>query len=399
MRCGVAADQRHRTSDTGQGHKDLILRIGGHRVGGGTRLSQQVYATARLVRVEGGADVTLRSILSSLKHGDVALPTLIRVPDKNVLVDGYAPELFEVGTHYFTVRSNMLSLQHSRNWFTTWQPMLVSVVEFRYGGSEISVPFVVGPSMLKPRTDVEVPLATVFAGTEVVGVHPYAGDRLAVTMLLYRVKHDDYAKKILDVAQQIAGAFDLSTVLTQYLRVAGAVEGAIDSILGAKDTTPVLGYRIEFNPNAADVFRPGYFALLTGETLSSERLWVRDHMLLTGDTEDAARAPREDAVLFSITGSTTRNDVANLPWFRPLWQQLVRAASTGTVDGKRAVKAHLAYLYENLMLSDDVARAEVATLYAAFEKQAHETFDVAKKRAQWAPKEDALQRAFVEILS
>jgi hypothetical protein len=334
--------------------------------------------------------VILRDILSSLKRGDVALPTFTRVPDENVLVEGYAPELFDVGTHYFTVRSNMLSLQHSRNWFTTWQPMLVSVVEF-----------LVGPSMLKPRTDAEVPLATVFAGTEVVGVHPYAGDRVAVTMLLYRVKHDDYVKNILDVAQQIVGAFDLSTVLTQYLRVAAAVEGAIDSILGVKDTTPVLGYRIEFNPNAADVFRPGYFALLTGETLSSERVWVRDHMLLAGDTADTATAPREDAVLFSVTGSTTRNDVADLPWFRPLWQQVVQAANTGTDDGKIAVKAHLAYLYENLALSDDVAKSQVAPLYAAFEKQAHDTFDVAKKRGTWAPKtdEDALQRTFLEILS
>ncbi len=344
--------------------------------------------------------MTLRDILSSLKHGDVALPTLTRVPDENVLVDGYAPELFDVGTHYFTVRSNMLSLQHSRNWFTTWQPMLVSVVEFRYAGSEVSVPFVVGPSMLKPRTDAEVPLATVFAGTEVAGVHPYAGDRVAVTMLLYRVKHDDYVKNILDVAQQIVGAFDLSTVLTQYLCVAAAVEGAIDSILRVKDTTPVLGYRIEFNPNAADVFRPGYFALLTGETLSSERVWVRDHMLLAGDTADTATAPREDAVLFSVTGSTIRNDVADLPWFRPLWQQVVRAANTGTDDGKIAVKAHLAYLYENLALSHDVAKAQVTPLYDAFEKQAHDTFDVAKKRGTWAKTdEDALQRTFLKILS
>jgi hypothetical protein len=345
--------------------------------------------------------VTLRDILSSLKHGDVALPTLTRVPDENVLVDGYAPEPFDVGTHYFTVRSNMLSLQHSRDWFTTWQPMLVSVVEFRYAGREVSVPFVVGPSMLKSHTDAVVPLATVFAGTEVVGVHPYAGDRVAVTMLLYRVIHDNYVKQILDVAQRIVGAFDLSTVLTQYLRVATAVEGAIDSILGVKDTTPVLGYRIEFNPNAADVFRPGYFALLTGEALSSERTWVRDHMLLVGDTADAATAPREDAVLFSITGSTTRNDVADLPWFRPLWQQVVQAANTGTDSGKRAVKAHLAYLYETLFLSDDVAKAQVAPLYSAFEKQAHDTFDVAKKRGTWAPKTDetVLQRTFLEILS
>jgi hypothetical protein len=353
-----------------------------------------------------GGDVIMKltEMLGRLRHGDVELPTLVRVPDDHVLADGYTAEPFEAGRHYFTVRMNTMCLQHGRHWLTTWHPMLISVIEFRYGGQEVSVPFVVGPSMLKQRTDAEIPLATVFAGTEVVGVHPYAGDRVSVTMLLYRVKHDDYVRRVLGVVEKMAAAFDYSTVLTQYLKIAGAVVDGIDAILGVQDTTPVLGYRTEYNPNAGDIFRPGYFALLTGTPPDPESLWVRDHMVRTGGDAKSAQPIGEDVVLYSVTGTVERNDIPSLPWFRPLWERVSRAANTGTPEAKQATKAHLGFLYENLQLSDDVARKQVQAVYDEYDTLARKIFEVAKKRDTWGPEdlakaEDDLQRKFLEILT
>jgi hypothetical protein len=344
----------------------------------------------------------LGDVLNALKQGTIDLPTLSRIPDDHVLADGYQPEPFTAGNHYFTARVNMLCLQHDRRWLTTWHPMLVSVVEFRYGTQEVSVPFVIGPSMLKERADAQIPLATVFAGTEIVGVHPYVGDRVCVTVLLYRVQHDDYVKRVLGVVEKMAAAFDYSAVLSQYLMIAGAVVDGIDAILGVKDTTPVMGHRIEYNPNAGEVFRPGYYALHTGTLPAPESLWVRDHILRAGGDATTAKPVREDVVLYSITGTPVRNDIPSLPWFRPLWERVSRAANTPDDSGKRVAKEHLGFLYEQLMASDDVARGQVDAIYEEYESLARKIHDVAKKRASWGPADlakagDDLQRKFLEI--
>lgn len=346
----------------------------------------------------------LGEMLRRLKAGDVALPTQVRVPDDHVFADGYASEPFEAGRHYFTVRVNTMSLQHQRHWLTTWDPMLVSVVEFRYGGQEVSVPFVAGPSMLKQRTDVQVPLATVFAGTQVIGVHPYVGDRVCVSMLLYRVKHDDYVRRVLGVVEKMAAAFDYSTMLSQYLKVAVAVVDGIEAVLGIEKTTPVLGHRIEYNPNAGDIFRPGYFALLTGESPAQQSMWVRDHMLRIGNDAKTAEPVHEDLVLYSVTGTPKRNDIPDLPWFRPLWERVSRAANTGTPEAQQVAKAHLGFLYENLEQSDDVAKAQVQAVYDEYDGLARKIYEIAKKRDTWGPEdlakaEDDLQRKFREILT
>ncbi|HYT92111.1 MAG TPA: hypothetical protein VEL76_25575 [Gemmataceae bacterium] len=343
----------------------------------------------------------LHDILGKVRYGDISLPRLARIPDDQVLVEGYQVESFEAGRHYFTVRVDSMSLQHDRRWFTTWQPMLVAVSEFRYSDQEVSVPFVIGPDMLKRRTDAEIPFATVFAATRVAGTHPYVGDRVAVTVLLYRVKHDDYLQRLLRVVGKMAAAFDYATMLSPYLKLASAVIDGIDAVLGHKDTMPVLGHRVEYNPNAGDVFRPGYYAVLPGNAPDSGSLWVHpDHMLRDG-FHASAEPVRDDLVLYSITGTRERNDVDSLPWFQPLYERVYRAANTPNEDGKTAAKAHLAIIAEQLRQSPDIAAAQVSALYNKYDAIARSIHEEALSRKAWGPgdlanSEDDLQRTFLD---
>lgn len=348
--------------------------------------------------------MNLSEIIGKLRHGDMHQLTLSRVPDDHVLDDGYWTEPFKAGRDYFSVRVNSMSLQYDRDWLTTWQPMLVSQTEFRYGDQAVSVPFTVGPSLLKQQVSADSPLAMVFRGTDIVGLHPYAGGAVSIAVLLYRVQHDDYVKRVLGVVEKLAQAFDYSTLLLPYLKVADAVVDGINGILGHKDTEPVLGYRIELNPNAGNDFRPGYFALLRGKQPSPGLLWVRDDVLLTGPDAATCAPVREDAVLFSITGTDKRNDIDSLPWFQPLWQRVHRAANTPNDDGKTAAKAHLGVLLEHLMESPDVAPEQVWEIYDEHEAIAHRVHDKALGRKNWGPddldtSEDDLQRNFMQILN
>jgi hypothetical protein len=348
--------------------------------------------------------MNLSEIVKKLRHGDIDLPTLTRVPDDHVLDDGYRTEPFKAGRDYFSVRVNSMSLQYGRDWLTTWQPMLVSQTEFRYGDQAVSVPFTVGPSLLKQQVSADIPLTMVFRGTDVAGLHPYAGGTVSVAVLLYRVQHDDYVKRVLGVVEKLAQAFDYSLLLSPYLKVADAVVDGINAVLGHKDTEPVVGYRVEFNPNVGNDFGPGYFALLTGEQPTSNSLWVRDDVLLTGPDAATCVPVPKDAVLFSITSTSKRNDIDSLPWFQPLWQRVHRAANTPNDDGKTAAKAHLGVLLEHLMESPDVAPEQVWEIYGMYEAMAHKVHDLALGRKNWGPddlatSEDDLQRDFLQILT
>ena len=347
----------------------------------------------------------LHDILGKVRYGDITLPRLARIPDDHVLVEDYHPVPFQAGRHYFTVRVNSMSLLHNRQWLATWQPMLVAVTEFRYEGREVSVPFVIGPAMLRQSANADIPFATVFAATQVAGPHPYIGDRVAVTVLLYRVKYEDYVKQVLGVVEKLAGAFDYASMLAPYLTLVNAVIDGIDAILGDKDTVPVLGHRIECNPNAGDMFRSGYYAVLGEQVLDPASLWVHpDHVLAVGSSATANALVRDDLVLYSVTGADTRNDVATLPWFDPLWKRVFRAANTPDDDGKQAAKAHLGILYEQLSESPDIALAEVDSIYEKYESLARSTHVVALGRRGWGPANlaesgDDLQRDFLNILN
>lgn len=342
----------------------------------------------------------LRDILGAVKYGDISMPRQARIPDDNVRVKGYSAESFKAGGHYFTVSVDSMSLLHDRRWFTTWQPMLIAVTEFRYGEAEVSVPFVIGPALLQ-RANAEIPFATVFAGTRVAGTHPYVGDRVTVTVLLYRVKQDDYVRRVLGVVEKMAAAFDYATMLSPYLKLAGAVVDGIDAILGVKDTTPVLGHRAEFNPNAGTDFRPGYYAVLPGSAKDVSSLYVHEDHTLRKGSHVNAESVRDDLVVYSITGTGRRNDVGSLPWFRPLWERVFRAANTPNDDGKTAAKAHLAVIEEQLRLSPDIATAQVNELYEEYESTAREIHETALRRKTWGPEDlamtsDDLQRGFME---
>lgn len=347
----------------------------------------------------------LRDTLDKLKHGDISLPRLTRIPDGQVLVEGYDATPFEAGRHYLTVRVNSVGLRHNRQWFSTWQPMVIAVTEFRYGTQEVSIPTVIGPAMLRERVSAEIPFATVFAATRVAGPHPYRGDRVVVTVLLYQVKRDDYIRQVLGVVEKLASALDYATMLAPFLKLKDAAISGIDAVLGHKDTAQILAHRMEWDPNAGDVFRPGHYAVLGTSAPDPKGLWVHpDHVLRTGPDTTAAEPVRDDLVLYSVTSTSTRNDVDSLPWVQPLLQRVHRAANTPNDEGKTAAKAHLAILLEQLRESPDITRTHADALYREYDLEARSVHDLALGRKTWGPTDlantgDDLQRDFLSVLN
>jgi hypothetical protein len=135
----------------------------------------------------------------------------------------------------------------------------------------------------------------------------------------------------------------------------------LESVLGLKETVPLLGHRIELDP--VDGFRAGHHVLTLEGDLNPDQLWVNNNRLLRGPTAELAR-PVEDAdyVLYSVSQEDDRNDAEELPWFRPLWERVVHEANIGSEDAWRNAKAHMAVLSETLELSPDLTRDQAGRL-------------------------------------
>jgi hypothetical protein len=346
---------------------------------------------------------SLDSLLGWLRQSELDGPNYVEVPDDHVLDDHGSAEPFAAGAHYFSVQINLLQLEAARRWLTTWDPLVLAVTEFRYAGEPVTLPFVVGANLLRQRQDVRLPQAMVFRDTQVAGLHPYAGGPLAVTVVLYRTRREDYVKRLLGVVQKTALAIDFSTSLAQYLKLGEALVDGVETLLGVEDTVPVLGYRREFSPDRGAPVRPGFFTVFSGDPIPPERLWVRESRLLSGPDERRLQpVDGRDHILLSLTRADERSDAEQLPWFRPLWRRLDHEANVATPEAWKVAKAHLGILYEELKHSPDVTSGQAEALYDKYAGLAKRTNERALQRQQMGtPGElaDPVRSRVAEILA
>ena len=72
----------------------------------------------------------------------------------------------------------------------------------------------------------------VFENTPVSGLHPYQGGSLSLTFVLYRVRRQNNADRLLRVLEGLSSAVDPSHTLSMYIRIANAVMDGIEVLLG-----------------------------------------------------------------------------------------------------------------------------------------------------------------------
>jgi hypothetical protein len=338
----------------------------------------------------------IRDFVEKIRHGEAEPSQLLRLPDRRpppAAVAGQAPAGLTTDQHYFTVTVNGLRLDYERVMAKTYDPLLLAVTEFKYGGEPRSVPFIVGTELVKGATH-GVPSGMVFADTRVAGPHPFSGS-VGVTVILYRIKRDDYVRRVLDAVQRTCAAFDLSSTLTTYLKIGDAVLDGLDAVLGTQPTQPLLGHRIEFGDGA----EPGSF-VVAPERLDEAELWLSSGELRQGRDAASATAVSKMSYIAYTLAEGPSVDLQALPWFKPLWSRIVRWANVPTEDGKETAKNYLAALYEEIATSPDVAFGTAEQLYTDLEQKARDIHEVARKRAAWGPssaREDVVRARALQI--
>lgn len=337
-------------------------------------------------------------LLAWLRAGSPPGSTYIPVAPERV-APPTPTEPFESRVHYFKVRVHEMRLSHRRQWFATYDPLVLTATGFRYDGEPRTLPFTIGPSLIKQNVS-DVPGGFLFTDTTVAGLHPYQGGVLDVTVVLYRLRGDHAARQLLSVVDSCARLIDFGTSFDTYLKVANVVLDGLDRVLGIKETVPMLGHRIELDP--VDGFGAGHYVLALHGELDPDGLWVRDNRLLRGRAPDSARPVDDvDYVLYSVAQEQERNDAEQLPWFRPLWQRVVRESGVATEDAWRNAKAHMAVLSETLELSPDLTHGQARQLRKELIEDMKALHDNAVSLAKLGPAEasfDEVRRGSVEIL-
>lgn len=249
-----------------------------------------------------------KNLWKSTRKTPARIPSRAAIDHDHVDEGGKLGIAFQPNEHYFQVRVNELYLTYSRQWFRTYDPMVLVVSEFIYHKKEEAVPFVVGPMMMQ-KIGQKMPAGMVFSDTRVAGLHPYRGGRLALTVVLYRVLGKDYLRKLLRIVESAANVLDFSTAVSTYVKVADVVLDGVEALLELGDTDPLIGLRKEFDPDAGEVLEPGYFALIDMDEseLNTDELWVRDSRLVYGKSLADAKPFRDaDYVLYSIAQTLER---------------------------------------------------------------------------------------------
>ena len=273
---------------------------------------------------------------------------------------------------YFEVEVSELYLAAGSKWLVAIDPLVFIASEFTYDTGPLTVPFVVGPGLLKDQ-ELQASLGIVLRDTLAAGPHPWRGGRLALTVVLCQTVVEDYARQLLGVLGSMAGSLDFSPTVAAYTKVAGIVLDGVESMLGMAQTTPLASFRTELK----DGFTPGYFALINAPDIDETSLWIRKGQLCEGTSLASAKAfRRADYALYSVLrpADGRRSDISKLPFY-PLWERVIEEASGPSPQHYESAVDNMHSLNQTLMLSPDLTEPHAASLsdeYVAKMEKFHE---------------------------
>jgi len=311
------------------------------------------------------------------------VPSTVKIPRDHIDENqkGQLDVKFAKDQNYFQVLINEMYLGNQREWFNKVDPVVYAYAEFIYGGQSHSVPFLVGPNILKQRGVSDQLLGgLILRNTDVTGVNPYRGGSLVLSVVLCEAKGDNLLRPLLKVIESTAGALDFSPATGVYIKVAKLVMDGFDQLFGTGMITPLVGLRDLFGPRMDQAFQPGYFVLIAAPDVVPEKLWVRDRQLVTGPSLKDAKPYRDaDFVLYSINSVEARDDYDTLP-FNPLWERVKNDASSGKEEPNfSSARQQMGTLYQTIMASPDLTDPQRVSLTAEYIRQMNETHENAKK--------------------
>lgn len=310
----------------------------------------------------------LSDFVSNLATGPLEQPKAVTIPPANCLPPGSTGTDITKDKCYLTFTVNELFLSEARKWYTQYQPMVVFATTFIQGGTTVTVPAVVGPSLLE-QPGKKLPQGLLLNNIEVAGPIPYRGGNLTISVLLYRVQHTNHAKDLLKVVEGVSKAIGPAADLGMLTKVGGALMDGVGSLLSLGDTEPIMGQRFTMSPVGPGGMKTYYSALIgSGTKAKPDGLSVDTGKLRSGIGSSAREFTTDDYVLYSLSAASRRSDETTLPFY-PLFQRAKRDASRPGDDNWKAAKATFSEVWQQMSASPDLIPEQAEELYSDWLKQ------------------------------
>lgn len=309
-------------------------------------------------------------------------PARISVPLSNIDIGTKMQTSIAKNEHYFVVRINEIFLSYKRQWFSTYDPVVFITTEFLYNAEKYAVPFVVGPSMMNNKLE-KIPEGMVFQDTVVAGLHPYRGGNFVLSIVLGRMRQENYLRKIVNIIEKTAATYTggFATIVSNYTKVANVVLDSMDALFDSQDVEPLIGCRKEYLKEAMDDFSSGYFILMNTdeEEVDEQKFFIKGNRLYYGDSFDEAKPFRDsDYVLYSIMAAPSRSDTELLPFHTQFLQlqsyvsdipDVISDEQTTIINAKRYK------LQDTIRMSADLVRPQVKDLINEYDTSLKEMID------------------------
>jgi hypothetical protein len=314
-----------------------------------------------------------------IREGQQPVGRLERIADASCLPAGVAGQVIKRDEMYFSVRVNQMELVMNRWFDTTYDPLVVVVTEFVYGGVRVAIPSVIGPSLIQAAIPSGAPrYGTVLSDTRVTGPHPYRGGDVDISISFYRIKRSSLSDAILGIVESLSRAAGAGQLVAMAQTGKPLLEG-IKALAGVRDTEYLAGQRTSVAMSGVLPLKTQFLAVLMPSGDATEpppALAVQDRRLFTrGDNSGLSPYRLTDFVLCSIEGTRQREDESLFP-FHSLKRQAIAALSKGE-DGFKLAKADLIIAYQQMQESADLTRTEVKELFEAWVEE----FQEAKREA------------------
>jgi hypothetical protein len=243
------------------------------------------------------------------------------VQDNHIEDPSYGTAGIAKDKDYFRVRLSEMFLKDKTNYINGFIPMAVALNVFSYGGSQCTVPVLVGNQVLS-TIDKYVKNETVeFRNVPIIGPVPHTGDDFSLFIGLYRVSVENLSKSLFGVIEKLVGAFNLAN-LSSYLGIAKHIGDGLVDLIGLKEVEMRLGIMDTFG-SGANTLRDRYLLCVNApeHEVNSDRLWVKNGRLYEGDSiESNTVYNSHDYCLVRIERLETRPDITSLP-FHQLFEE------------------------------------------------------------------------------
>jgi hypothetical protein len=147
----------------------------------------------------------ITSFVQNLSVGPLLQPKAIIITPARCSPPGSSGADIQRDKSYITLTVNELFLANARKGWVNYQPMVVFATSFIQGNATITVPAVVGPSLFE-RPGQRLPQGLLLNDIEVAGPVPYRGGPLTISVVLYRLKHSNHARDLLQLVEGVSKA-------------------------------------------------------------------------------------------------------------------------------------------------------------------------------------------------